>query len=43
MTGLTAGNRLDAYSRSVIHSIVGEHFAEGRINEGLLRMVYEIE
>ncbi|KAK7107293.1 uncharacterized protein [Littorina saxatilis] len=43
MTGSTAGRRLDPYSRSVIHSIVGQHFADNRINEGLLRMVYEIE
>lgn len=43
MTGEVAGRRLDAFSRSVIHSIVGPHFSEGRIHEGLLRMVYEIE
>lgn len=43
MTGEVAGRRLDPYSRKVIHSIVGPHFAEGRIHEGLLRMIYEIE
>ncbi|XP_076445673.1 uncharacterized protein LOC143283351 [Babylonia areolata] len=43
MTGQTAGRKLDALTRKVIHGMVGQAFAEGRINEGLERMVYEIE
>lgn len=43
MTGKTAGRKLNAVARNVIHSIVGEALADGRINEGLERMVHEIE
>lgn len=43
MTGQTAGRKLDGVSRQAIHSIVGRHFADGRINEGLERMVHEIK
>ncbi|KAK7463227.1 hypothetical protein BaRGS_00038212 [Batillaria attramentaria] len=42
MAGTTARQRLDAFSRRTIHAMVGQHFAEGRIVEGLLRMVYEM-
>lgn len=43
MAGATARQQLDAFSRRTIHAMVGGHFAEGRIVEGLLRMVYEID
>ncbi|PVD29004.1 hypothetical protein C0Q70_11601 [Pomacea canaliculata] len=42
MVGATAQHQLDNTSRQTLHAIAGHHFNEGRIVEGLERLIYEM-